>query len=467
MFSKLASGVPLRARSLSFTVAALVAGGALSPAVQAADDATLAQLRQQIDELRQQYEGRLKALEARVQAAEAQARSAPAPTAGAAAAAQPAAQAVAARARDNRFNPAVALVLSGTYAHLSKDPDTWGMAGFVTGDDEIGPGDKGLSLGESELTLSANIDPWWFGQLTFALTPDNEAEVEEAFVQTTALSNGLTVKAGRFLSGVGYQNSQHAHTWDFVDAPLAYQAFLGGQLKHDGVQATWVLPTDTFVQLGAEVARGAASHNGAGASAVFAQVGGDVGASHSWRLGLSHLWARPVDREWEVTDLSDNEVLNSFSGKSRTLVLDGVWKWAPEGNAQSTNFKLQGEYFRRTDRGDVTYDVGGEGELADAYKATQSGWYLQGVYQFMPAWRVGLRHDQLDSGSVDYGLNNASLDRADTRPQRTSLMVDWAPSEFSRWRLQFSRDRARADETDNQVYLQYQMNLGAHGAHSF
>ena len=50
-------------------------------------------------------------------------------------------------------------------------------------------------------------------------------------MQTTALGNGFTLKAGRFFSSIGYLNPQHAHAWDFVDAPLAYQALLGGQLR--------------------------------------------------------------------------------------------------------------------------------------------------------------------------------------------------------------------------------------------
>jgi hypothetical protein len=41
-------------------------------------------------------------------------------------------------------------------------------------------------------------------------------------VQATSLGNGLSAKGGRFLSGVGCLNEQHAHTWDFVDNPLAY-----------------------------------------------------------------------------------------------------------------------------------------------------------------------------------------------------------------------------------------------------
>lgn len=46
-------------------------------------------------------------------------------------------------------------------------------------------------------------------------------------------------------------------------------------------------------------------------------------------------------------------------------------------------------------------------------------------------------------------------------------MVDWSPSEFSRLRLQLARDKSRSGEADNQLWLQYIMSLGAHGAHKF
>ena len=97
----------------------------------------------------------------------------------------------------------------------------------------------------------------------------------------------------------------------------------------------------------------------------------------------------------------------------------------------------------------------------------QSGWYAQAVYQFMPEWRVGLRYDRLDPGRRDYGVNNANIAREDHNPHRTTVMADWSPSEFSRLRLQWARDQSMAGETDNQLWLQYIMSLGAHGAHSF
>jgi hypothetical protein len=464
--------VPLRPSALAclalispFSPAALSA-----PAVAQASAGSLSELRQQIEEMRQQYEGRLRAMEERLSAAEREAQQATAQTQPRAADAAEPSTAPAA----NAFNPQVSLILSGTYANLRQDPGTWKISGFAPGG-EIGPGQRGFTLGESELGLYANIDPWFYGGLNLSVSPDNEVSAEEAFIQTTALPHGLRLKVGRFFSGIGYLNEQHAHTWDFVDNPLAYQAFLGTQLGQEGAQLKWLLPTDHFIELGAEVGNGshfpgsARNSNGAGSSALFAHTGGDWGDSSNWRAGVSYLWTQAKDRTGDDTDLNGQTVANAFTGHSRLWVLDGVWKWAPNGNATSTNFKLQGEYFRRTEKGVLSYDVDSvsAGLNTDAYRSAQSGWYLQGIYQFMPAWRVGLRHDQLDTGTTDYASNDANLAQPGFKPQRSSVMLDWSLSEFSRWRVQLSKDQARQDRNDTQFFLQYQMSLGAHGAHGY
>jgi len=375
------------------------------------------------------------------------------------------------RAAASAFNPAIWLILSGGYTQLQRDPASWRLAGFQTGG-EIGPGSRGFGLGESELGLSASIDPRFFGSMTVALSDDEGAAVEEAYVQTTALPAGLTLKFGRFLSGLGYQNELHAHAWAFIDAPLAHQAFLGGQRREDGLQLRWLAPTELFTELGVELGRGeshpgaAREKNGAGAWTVFGHLGGDIGASQSWRAGLSLLSARPQGRESSALDAAGNEVTHAFSGRSRTWVVDGVWKWAPEGNAQSRWVSLQGEWFRRQESGTLVADSAGLASAAP-YRATQSGAYLQGVWQFMPGWRAGLRGDWLRVGTVDAGANAALLASARHDPSRGSLLLDWVPSEFSRVRLQVAQDRVRAGVNDRQVMLQYQMSLGAHGAHSY
>ncbi|MDB5949467.1 MAG: hypothetical protein JWR65_1322 [Massilia sp.] len=432
----------------------------------AADGKELAAIRAQIRDMKESYEARLQALEQRLQ--DAQAATAQAQNAALAAtpaAAAPAAPAPApAPAAGNAFNPNISLVLGGTYANLSQDPNTYRLQGFLPANGEVGPGRRGFNLGESELTMTANIDPMFSGQLTFALSGEDTVGVEEAFVQTRALAGGLNLKAGRFLSSVGYLNNQHAHTWDFVDAPLAYQAFLGGQYKPDGLQAKWLAPTDTLVELGVELGSGTSfpgndrNKNGFGATALYAHVGDDIGDSGSWRAGLSLLRTGSSNRQYE--DLGN---VNSFSGSSRMVIADAIYKWAPNGNPTRQNFKLQGEYFRRHENGELT-----SGASAGGFDSIQSGWYLQGVYQFVPNWRAGLRYDKLLSGTPSIGLAADAFPLLSAySPSRSSLMFDYSPSEFSRLRLQLARDQSRPGVTDNQVFLQYIMSLGTHAAHAF
>lgn len=434
----------------------------------------IASLRQEIAAIRAAYEARLQSLEQRLKAAESNAAAAPqlapVPVAALPNSATPAPPS---GGGANAFNPAMSLILSGTYVRASQDPSKYAITGFLlpTGA-EAGPGTRGFSLAESELGFAASIDPWLRGVANVALHPDNSVSVEEAYVQTTSLGNGLALKAGRFFSGVGYLNARHAHTWDFVDNPLAYQAMLGTQYGDDGVQMTWLAPTDQFIELGLELGRGRSfpggdnSRNGAGMLALTAHTGGDIGSSHSWRAGLSVLNAKADDQELAGLNAAGSPVTNAFSGRTRVWVADAIWKWAPNGNATRTSFTLQGEYLRSTRTGNLIYDLGNL-DSSGSYRPVQSGWYVQGIYQFMPGWRAGLRTERLDAGDPDYGLNAGLLATSGYSPRKNTLMVDFNPSEFSRVRLQLARDNARQGGPDNQLFLQYQMSLGAHGAHSY
>lgn len=463
-------------------IAAAVAAAVTMPlGAHAASDAELAQIREELRRMKETYEQRIEALENRLQAAEVSTQKAEASIAKVETAARPPAL----QSGEAAFNPSVSLILSGTYAKLSENPASFQITGFVPTGGEVGPGRRGASLGESELVIAANIDHRFRSYFAAAFTPEDEVEVEEAYFQTLNLGGGLTLKAGRFLSGIGYLNEQHAHAWDFVDQALPYKAFLGRQLGDDGVQLKWVAPTELFFELGAEAGRGRAfpgsdeEKNGFGLATAFARLGGDIGVSHAWRAGLSHVRTSPNNRRYEDVDSNDDAVTNRFDGRSRLWITDFVWKWAPHGNATERNFKLQGEYFRRRETGNLTFDTEAAsafGAQVDSFSTTQSGWYLQSVYQFVPRWRVGLRHDRLDRGTVDIGhvVNGASgLSAADFPvlashdPSRNTLMFDFSGSEFSRLRLQLAADKSRLGVTDRQFYLQYVMSLGAHGAHKF
>jgi len=439
---------------------------ALAAAFPVSADADLDALRAELKEMKSTYEARIQALEARLQQADA----APVPIA-----AQADASPQQGTAAGNRFNPDISLILQGKYAHLD-DIEHRHISGFLpAGHDHGAP--RGFSLDHTELVMSASVDPYFRGYFNLALL-DEEVAIEEAWFQTTALGHGVSLKGGRFLSGLGYQNQQHPHAWDFADNALMYRALFGEAYGNDGVQLKWVAPADLFMEFGVEAGRGAnfpgtdRNRNGAGSYALFGHLGGDVGASHSWRAGVSYLHAKANERDGDVDDLNDVEAETLFSGKSKTWMADFVWKWAPNGNASERNFKFATEYFRRSERGsllcvDNTADGGACDGTEDATRSRQSGFYAQGVYQFMPRWRTGYRYDRLNPGSVDFGANNAFLPVSEHKPARHSLMLDYSPSEFSRLRLQYSQDKSMEDLRENQWFVQYIHSLGSHGAHSF
>jgi hypothetical protein len=80
-----------------------------------------------------------------------------------------------------------------------------------------------------------------------------------------------------------------------------------------------------------------------------------------------------------------------------------------------------------------------------------------------------LRYDRLDPGtaSVGAGAPPNIVSNYAFHPTRLTWMADYNASEFSRIRLQLAHDNSRQGLADNQLFVQYIMSLGAHGAHQY
>lgn len=319
----------------------------------------------------------------------------------------------------------------------------------------------------TEIGLAANLSPTLRAAVNLPFV-DDRFVFEEAWLQHMA-GSGFTLKAGRFLSGIGYANEHHPHAWDFADNNLMYEVLFGENLIQDGLQAKWVAPSDLFVELGADHGRGKQfpGSRSEGTTAFFAHVGGDIGASSSWRAGLSRVDARPKNRESHIDDENEEKATARFTGKSTAWIADFVWKWAPGGDARSRYLKFQTEAFTRNERG--TMDCIGSTActgVSDVFRTQQRGWYAQTVWQFMPKFRVGVRHDRLESRTIEKGSLPIELNVA--KPEKWSLMGDYSPSETQRFRLQLSQDHSMQSSPDNrQVLLQYIHSFGAHAAHGY
>ena len=421
--------------------------------------AELEALREEIRILRTEYEARITDLEARLDAAESQDA---AQSRDEAAYRSPETVSV---ASDNSFNPAIGVTFQGQAWAYGKDPEDYSIPGFPLGG-EAGPAPEGLSLAETEITMSANVDDKFTAMLTVPIVIEEGevvVELEEAWVETLSLPGGLAIRMGRFFSDIGYLNDKHFHSWDFADQPLVYQAFLGSQYIDDGLQFRWLAPTDFYLQFSGEVLRGdrypagGAANSGVGSTTLGVKTGGDIGFSNSWLFGFS--WLR-ADADGRESGSEDDPLL--FTGDTDLFITDFVWKWAPNGNSRQKNFKFQAEYMWRNEKGDYTLPDSTEGP----WDYGQSGWYAQAIYQPFPRWRFGARIDHLSADTPDMMWEGTPLYPSGDDPARYSLMVDWSNSEFSRLRFQYNHDRA-GDFTDNQFGLQYIFSIGAHGAHAF
>lgn len=341
--------------------------------------------------------------------------------------------------------------------------------GFSSRDLALGSRERGFSVGHTELSLGGAIDPAFSGRATAVLHQHEgatELELEEAYVETQTLPAGLQVRAGRFLSQIGYLNPQHVHTDDFSERPLLYRAFLGSHYFDDGLRVNWLLPTPFYWQLGAEALSGktltgvSETRQRVGAYTVSSKLGGDIGTTHSWQFGLSYLRNQllgeaPVEEEEEDAHSHEDEHGHSHAGnyQGRHLYLaDAVWKWAPGGNNRERQLRLSAEYARLA-----------QPSLAASKDDAHQAWYLAAALRLNPQWEVAARLDELK-------VLEAHDDHFHKgRVQERSLALAYKPSHFSTVRLQFSqqRDRGGFAAASNAVSLNYTMSLGAHGAHAF
>ncbi|MBL8327987.1 MAG: hypothetical protein JNJ71_03975 [Rubrivivax sp.] len=337
----------------------------------------------------------------------------------------------------------------------------------------LGLRDQGLQLGHSDLNAAGPLGPWLRAQIAASFATHEgrlEKEIEEAFVETTALPAGLTLRAGRFPAQIGYLNQQHLHADDFTERPLLYRAFFGGHWNDDGLRLSWTAPTPIYLALGAEVFRGRAlvselanTPPRAGVATLAAKLGADIGRSHSVLLGLSYIHnRREALAEHEEHDEGEAEAEEHeeeshghgarFSGR-KTWMVDATWKWSPDGNSRGQQLRLSAEAAR----------ISGLGRWAGSGDHHQA-LALAAVWRFHPSWEVGARTDQLRVRVP----HEEQLHTGRLREQ--SLMLAWKPTHLQMLRLQATRQSA-AGEIDaparRSVQLQYVVSFGAHGAHSF
>jgi hypothetical protein len=359
----------------------------------------------------------------------------------------------------------------------SSDPDP--SARLELGDHD--PKKSGFTMPNAEIALNGAIDPYFegFANIVLKLDQNNETsiELEEAFLQSTSLPANLQLKAGQFFANFGRQNSQHPHTWGFVDAPIILtRAFGPDGLRSLGAQLSWLVPTPFYTEVFLGVL------DGQGGTAFSFRNPGEPDASGVNRFagratldrhlqgGQDLVFTPRIAASFELTDtqtlvagLSGAFGPNNTGPNARTEIygVDLYWKWKP-ANAKAGFPFVSWQTEALTRRFDAGADSSATPPLP-AEKLEDWGLYTQVLWGFEPRWVTGLRWDYADGNTAAFD----PLDPFRGERWRISPVLTFYPSEFSKIRLQYNYDHGEYFPAANSIWMQLEFSLGAHAAHKF
>lgn len=299
---------------------------------------------------------------------------------------------------------------------------------------EFGPNDirQPMNLDEAEIAFQAFVDPYAKANFFFSVTKGG-IDVEEGYAQFVTLPWDLTAKAGKFKAFFGKDNTWHAHVRPWVDQPLVIHNFFGDEgFNNDGISVSKTInnPWNAFVEATGEVFNGSVAnvfdrsslndlvYNG------HLKVFRDISENHNIEVGTSY--ARGTL----------NNAHNQFGG------IDVTYRWKPPQRGLYNSFIARLEAI--TDhRGDVGKRL--------------NGFYASADYQLAQRWFTGVRIDSADRLAGSAIPNDRGL---------SATLTFW-PSEFSQLRGQLRRIRYGDARAVNELLLQLQFAIGAHGAHTF
>ena len=256
--------------------------------------------------------------------------------------------------RSNAFNPAISLILNGVYANLAGS-EHYRINGFVPTVRRGGAGAARLQPRRIRARLHGEHRSTCSGQLADrAHARQQRSRSRRRTSRRSRSADGFTLKAGRFFSGIGYLNEIHQHAWDFQRRAARLQGVPRRPAQRRR-RAAEVGRADRPLR---RARRRGRPRRAAFPAATATSNGAGVGSAvrprrrrHRRRAQLARGPVVPADARRRTalttTRLARHGVTNSFTGTSKLWIADGVLKWAPNGNAHGTNFKLQGEYFRR------------------------------------------------------------------------------------------------------------------------
>lgn len=345
-------------------------------------------------------------------------------------------------------------------------------------------GEEGFNLNYAELTIGASVDNYFDLVSVFHIS-ENDFEIEEAYATTRTLPYHLQAKIGKFKSDFGYLNNRHYHNFNFSNMPLNYLAILGDHGINDvGVQLQYVMPLPVYVMAGIEALKGD-NEQSFGTDALMPH-NADEDFNGIDEVSAPGMWVGYLKSSFElgggtllggvsmakgdsrIDHLEDEEGAHAFAGDTMIYGLDLIYK---KYFAADHAITWQSEYLYREMDGTKYIPNDTEDDWANQVllNKEQAGYYSQLVYQYDRNWRTGVRYSAITQNDIT--SDGIIQDMPDDMHVMTA-MLEYHFSEFSRVRLEYNYNSSLYTEegeknNKNEISLQFNYAIGAHGAHAF
>lgn len=320
-----------------------------------------------------------------------------------------------------------------------------GLAGGGHDPKEDGLNIQGISVG-ADFHLGENL--FGFTEAIFSWDRHTgwDGELEELFVKWLDIPGGFTLKGGRFLATVGWNNTAHNHEWQFVDSHLGLVRFLGDDgLVLEGVEIGWAPPTrwDDALTIGFG---NTVEHSHEEAGHDDDDDHGHHGEAEEALWNQDVLTLRYEARFWPTDHCGFIYGVNYIRGKNfmgrraRLYGADVTYIWLRDDEHGEKLTWTNEIMLRKVDTGE-----GGFGELAFSSRA---------VWRFAPSWEAGLRYDYLESASDPELPERHRISPGLTRHFKLSNNVKAIA------RLQYNYDHSDGRGGDHSVWLMFGFDWG-------
>lgn len=279
---------------------------------------------------------------------------------------------------------------------------------------------------------------------------ESELDIDQAFIQGEVTVPGteqsVTLRIGRFYSAAGYYNEQgHGQALTPV-TPLAYQAFMGGELQDDGLSSRLNL---SGYELGLELFSGnnhlsgnQTGNNFSNVQVIYLDKGLDIGSDSHLDFRISFLNADQHFSSGDGHSHSASDINYQLTGDLQQLMLSSAWQYQ--------QWTLSTELFKRKQDARITTSD----QLINLDDQSHGG-YIMTHYDLNEDWSAAMRYGWITSDLKTAGHQSlvSSLNiPVEKSPQNLNLSVHWQPARNQIWALNLGQQTEQWQGKKDSLY---------------